>query len=194
MTKCLFDPIDSVREMFVEAGCEIINAYGEEKMNTLMPILQRAFEHDGSNVDKIARDKQFAGVILMLSLLATHAENSKTSKILDTMIVALRTPSELVQKAVAKHLPSLIRKTPENAEIIVNTLMKQLFEVSPATYGSRRGGAFGLAGVVKGLRIGSLKSSTFWINLSRVSRTSRGLGKFVRVHSWHSKSCSQYSE
>ena len=68
VTKCLFDPIDSVREMFVEAGCEIINAYGEEKMNTLMPILQRAFEHDGSNVDKIARDKQFAGVILMLSL------------------------------------------------------------------------------------------------------------------------------
>ena len=60
-------------------------------MNTLMPILQRAFEHDGSNVDKIARDKQFAGVILMLSLLATHAENSKTSKILDTMILALRT-------------------------------------------------------------------------------------------------------
>ena len=91
VTKCLFDPIDSVREMFVEAGCEIINAYGKEKMNTLMPILQRAFGDDGSNVDKSVRDKQFAGVILMLSLLATHAENSKTSKILDTMILALRT-------------------------------------------------------------------------------------------------------
>ena len=37
------------------------------------------------------------GVILMLSLLATHAENSKTSKILDNDDSA-RTPSELVQK------------------------------------------------------------------------------------------------
>jgi HEAT repeat protein len=157
VTQCLFDPIDRVREMFVEAGCEIMNKYGKEKMNTMMPVLQRAFDDDDSHVDKSLRDKQFAGVILMLSLLATHAENAKTSKILDTMIVALRTPSELVQKSCAKHLPALIRKSPENAETIVNTLMKQLFEQLPATYGSRRGGAFGLAGVVKGLRITALK-------------------------------------
>eukprot|EP00939_MAST-03C_sp_MAST-3C-sp1_P004375 g4375.t1 len=35
--------------------------------------------------------------------------------------------------------------------------MDQLFKPEPATYGYRRGGAYGLAGVVKGLRVASLK-------------------------------------
>lgn len=182
VTRCLFDPIDRVREMFVEAGCEMMNKYGKSEMNVLMPVLQLAFRDEegaGTKRDGKAKDKQFAGVILMLSLLATHAENAKTSEILDTMILALRTPSALVQKAVAKHLPALIRKTPENAETIVEMLMKQLFEETPATYGSRRGGAYGLAGIVKGLRITALKKYVrnggrflFLMSLSHLSFTS----------------------
>ena len=68
----------------------------------------------------------------------------------------LSTPSEAVQRSVADCLPSLAQVLDEDERrALVESLLAQV--THGAGYAERRGAAFGLAGAVKGMGIGSLK-------------------------------------
>ncbi len=85
------------------------------------------------------------------------ASDPKLSAILTKMLDALYTPSEKVQKAVAQCLAPLmppLRDSPETPALIKNVLERLK---TGKSYGDRRGVAWGLSGVVKGLGISSLK-------------------------------------
>ena len=81
--------------------------------------------------------------------------DSRIPDVIERLIQALHTPSELVQVAVADCLPPLVQATPDDVEIIVDGLYSTL--TTGAKYASRRGAAYGLAGVVKGRGLSTLK-------------------------------------
>lgn len=85
---------------------------------------------------------------------------------MEKLLEALRTPSEVVQQAVAGCLPPLIPLVKEPAKIVA-ILLNDL--VKGERYGTRVGAAYGLAGVVKGLGISSLKQYDIMTSLATAS-------------------------
>jgi hypothetical protein len=80
--------------------------------------------------------------------------------IVGLLLDVLSTPSEAVQRAVSNCLPRLLAPLADNrgyVEALLARLLGELREGGPGGYGLRRGAAYGLAGAVKGLGIGSLK-------------------------------------
>lgn len=75
--------------------------------------------------------------------------------IVSRLVDALSTPSQQVQEAVANCLPHLVPAVKEEAPVLIKKLMDQLLESS--VYGERRGAAYGLAGIIKGMGILALK-------------------------------------
>jgi len=75
--------------------------------------------------------------------------------VVDRLVDALNTPSELVQSAVADCLPHLVQGMSDEVEYLVDKLFSTL--TTGPKYASRRGAAYGLAGVVKGRGLQSLK-------------------------------------
>lgn len=89
--------------------------------------------------------------------LAHHlsSENVKIYQIANQLIDSLRTPSESVQKTISNCLISLSPLIQNNIETFLNQLLTRL--QFGETYADRRGAAFGIAGIVKGLGLQSLK-------------------------------------
>ncbi len=109
------------------------------------------------------RDWQREGCIVLLGSTAKHLskDDPKVVKTIDTLIEALQTPSESVQRAVAKCLPALakmVKDLPDRVSALFTTVLERT--VRGKSYGERRGGAFGLAGLVKGLGLQSLKTNS----------------------------------
>lgn len=73
----------------------------------------------------------------------------------ERLIEALRTPSEVVQVAVSECLPPLIKLRHEEAPAIIDRLLHDLFYASK--YAERRGAAYGLAGCIRGRGIASIR-------------------------------------
>lgn len=78
--------------------------------------------------------------------------------IVGTLIEVLRTPSESVQRSVSDCLPPLMKALQTDDEFVGKIVRDLLDETMHGkAYGDRRGAAFGLAGVVKGLGLSALK-------------------------------------
>ncbi|KAI8435424.1 hypothetical protein MSG28_003731 [Choristoneura fumiferana] len=98
-------------------------------------------------------------VVLLVGSLARHLEpgDARIKPITLRLIAALSTPSQQVQESVSNCLPHLVCSPALEGEIpaIMNKLMKQL--LTAEKYGDRKGAAYGIAGIIKGLGILSLK-------------------------------------
>lgn len=93
-----------------------------------------------------------------MGVLAKHVvgDDERVSSILARLVEALKTPSELVQVAVSKCLTQLVPSFRPAAEPLVTRLLETL-RAGKGGYAALRGTAYGLAGVVKGLGVISLK-------------------------------------
>ena len=98
--------------------------------------------------------------------LARHLDrdDDRVKPIVAKLIESLSTPSAQVQQAVADCLPALVPYIKEEAPGLVKKLLQLL--LGSGNYGERKGAAYGLAGLVKGLGILSLKQLDIMSTLS----------------------------
>ncbi|KAJ3049894.1 translational activator of GCN4 [Rhizophlyctis rosea] len=153
--EALGDRNDHVQKAMLDAGLAAINANGKPYVRDLLSVfddyLSRPAKASGTH------DTIREACVILLGTLAQHldATDPMIPEVIGKLVETLKTPSEAVQVAVAECLPALIKVNRAGAAPLVEKLLYQL--TNSPKYGERRGAAYGLAGVVKGCGIGSLK-------------------------------------
>eukprot|EP00884_Botryococcus_braunii_P017378 jgi/Botrbrau1/4323/Bobra.0232s0015.1 len=158
LARGLADPDDAVRNYMVEAGVELLNAHGREGAQLMLPLLEGYLDKRKVE-DEETYDRVRTGAVVFLGTLARHLQPSdpKVRSILATLMEVLTTPSGEVQRAVSDCLSPLMPAVSGDrayVESLIKLLLQRLTKGS--SYGDRRGAAYGLAGIVKGLGISSL--------------------------------------
>lgn len=155
ISRALGDLNMEVRARMVDAGIAIIDKQGKDNVGLLLPIFENYL--DKKAADEEQYDLVREGVVVFMGALAKHLsmDDPKVSVIVEKLLEVLKTPSESVQRAVSDCLPPLMQSQQGNAQVLLSRLLKQMMQNEK--YGERRGAAFGLAGVVKGLGLPSLK-------------------------------------
>ncbi|XP_051119851.1 protein ILITYHIA [Andrographis paniculata] len=158
ISRALADPNADVRGKMVDAGILIIDKHGKENVSLLFPIFENYLNKKASDEEKY--DLVREGVVIFTGALAKHLSKGdpKVHAVVEKLLEVLNTPSETVQQAVSSCLSPLMQSKQEEAEALISRLLTQLMKSDK--YGERRGAAFGLAGVVKGFRISSIKKYT----------------------------------
>ncbi|KAK9366703.1 armadillo-type protein [Lipomyces kononenkoae] len=150
----LGDKDANVRQQMQDAGVLIFYLHAKTEVDSLMPMLETCLgsKHTGSEVQD--RIKECA--IVLYGTLARHLDDdARLPGIIDRLISTLKAPSENVQFAVSESLPPLITRVDKTkVGQYVEKLMNQLFGANK--YSERRGAAFGISGIVKGIGISAL--------------------------------------
>lgn len=144
-----------VRGEIIEAATSIISAQGASKVEELMKLFETTLEapDSGSGV----QDQINEAVIILYGALGRHlgAGDKRIDTVVERLLATLSTPSETVQYAVSECLPPLIKASRGKASGYITKMLDQTFH--DKQYAARRGGAYGLAGIIKGCGIAALK-------------------------------------
>ncbi|GAB6030116.1 hypothetical protein CHUAL_005795 [Chamberlinius hualienensis] len=154
MFEGLGDRHPTVQRDMLEAAQAVIDIHGNDTIGILLPMFETCLKKapDSSSYDFIRQS-----IVVLMGGVAKHLDKDdpKIQPIVNKLIEALSTPSQQVQEAAANCLPSLVPAIKDQAPIFVKSLLDKL--TTSENYGVRRGAAYGLAGMVKGLGILSLK-------------------------------------
>ncbi|XVF57046.1 hypothetical protein PTKIN_Ptkin06aG0171600 [Pterospermum kingtungense] len=155
ISRALADPNADVRGRMINAGIMIIDRHGRDNVSLLFPIFENYLNKKASDEEKY--DLVREGVVIFTGALAKHLakDDPKVHAVVEKLLDVLNTPSEAVQRAVSTCLSPLMQSKQDDAAELVSRLLNQLMKSDK--YGERRGAAFGLAGVVKGFGLSSLK-------------------------------------
>lgn len=151
----LGDKNAAVRSEMLDASIKAIEVHGKGFLDNLMKKFEHTLEQPDKNSD--ATDRVNEAVIIMYGALARHLSpgDPKIPVVIDRLVATLSTPSETVQYAIAECLPPLIRASPDKAPKYFAQVMETL--LSSKNYAVQRGSAYGLAGLVLGRGISSLR-------------------------------------
>ena len=151
----LSDRSEIVRKNMLDAAVVTVNLHGKDSAEALLPVFEEFMENAPKSE---IYDNVRQSVVVLMGSLAKHLDSSdpKVRPIMRQLIIALKTPSQQVQEAVANCLPPLVPAIKEEAPEIVSKLIATLLG-DQVSYGERKGAAHGVAGIVKGLGILSLK-------------------------------------
>jgi hypothetical protein len=151
----LGDRSAAVREAMIHAATSIINTKAQSEVEPLMKLFEDALE--GPDRKSEMYDQVNEAVIILYGALGRHLEagDERVAKVVQRLLATLSTPSETVQYAVAQCLPPLIRTSEQELSTYMDQIMEQLLQSKK--YASRRGAAYGLAGIVRGKGLGVLK-------------------------------------
>ncbi|XP_052737701.1 eIF-2-alpha kinase activator GCN1 [Bicyclus anynana] len=154
--RALADRADPVRDAMLAAAMALVELHGQETLSSQLPVFEQFLDTapKSGGYDAVRQC-----VVLLVGSLARHLapDDARVRPIALRLIAALSTPSQQVQEAVSNCLPHLVTSPALEKEIptIVNKLLKQL--LTAEKYGDRKGAAYGIAGIIKGLGILSLK-------------------------------------
>ena len=169
-----------VRGHMLAAGVAIITAFGGgSALQFLGPCEAVMAEKPRKDEDAQRLDWRRKGVVVFMGCAAKHLdkEDPKVVSIVQTLVGALATPSEAVQVAVSDCLAPLM-KIPVVKDQGPELLKKLLSRcVGGRSYGERRGAAFGVAAVVKGLGIATIKKHQVITTLESACKGSSFQGK-----------------
>uniref|UniRef100_A0A670KGB9 GCN1 activator of EIF2AK4 n=1 Tax=Podarcis muralis TaxID=64176 RepID=A0A670KGB9_PODMU len=159
----LNDRNPEVRKCMLDAALSALNTHGKDSVNSLLPVFEE-FLKDAPN--DASYDAVRQSVVILMGSLAKHLDKSdpKVKPIVAKLIAALSTPSQQVQESVASCLPPLVPAIKEDAGGMIQKLLQLLLESDK--YAERKGAAYGLAGLVKGLGILSLKQQEMMSTLT----------------------------
>lgn len=150
----LGDRNQAVRTEMLTAAVAVVDLHGKTNIASLLPVFEE-FMDKAPKIGSFDSIKQ--SVVILMGSLARHLDKDdpRIKPIVMRLIAALSTPSQQVQEAVANCLPHLVPSIKEDAPKIVDNLMDQLLKSDK--YGERKGAAYGLAGIIKGMGILALK-------------------------------------
>ncbi|XP_056628816.1 eIF-2-alpha kinase activator GCN1 isoform X1 [Triplophysa dalaica] len=159
----LNDRHPEVRRCMLDAALSALNTHGKDNVNSLLPVFEEFLKSAPQNA---SYDSVRQSVVILMGSLAKHLDKSdpKVKPIVAKLITALSTPSQQVQESVASCLPPLVPAIKEDAGGMVKKLLELLLESDK--YAERKGAAYGLAGLVKGLGILSLKQQEIMSTLT----------------------------
>ncbi|XP_071447058.1 stalled ribosome sensor GCN1 [Hetaerina americana] len=159
----LGDRSPEVRKNMLAAALATVDHHGKDTVNGLLPVFEEFLDKapDSGSFDAVRQS-----VVILMGSLARHLErdDKKVKPIVARLIDALSTPSQQVQEAVANCLPPLVPAIKDDAPVLVQKLLTQLLESEK--YGERKGAAYGLAGLVKGMGILALKQLNIMTTLT----------------------------
>ena len=149
------DHNNAVREAMIEGASSVIAEHGKSKIEELMAIFETTIA--SSAKDESSSDLISEAVIILYGALAQHLKrgDDRIAKVMDRLLEALTAPSEGVQFAVSRCLAPLIRNAPEESSDGVQRTLGQA--LAARQYATRRGSAYGLAGIVSGLGLSALR-------------------------------------
>ncbi|KAI1293700.1 eIF-2-alpha kinase activator GCN1 [Halotydeus destructor] len=152
--QALGDRNEAVHNQMLEAGIALVDIHGKKHITTLLDVFETFLDNAA---DSSASDEVRKSVVILMGNAARHLEKDdpKVKPIVVKLIESLSTPSQIVQEAVANCLPFLVPSFKDEAPTMVQKLLQLL--LGSDSYGERKGAAYGIAGLVKGLGILSLK-------------------------------------
>ena len=129
----LSDRHEAVRQAMLEASSAVIDARGGDVLSELLSQLEASLESEHDAVTEAA--------VVLLGRAARYlpADSAHVRRVVERLLSALRTPSELVQEAVASCLPALVRASAAAKDVpsIVDRLFVDLLHGDK--YATRRG-------------------------------------------------------
>lgn len=163
----LADKNTRVREQMIDAATTVISKRGDSKVEDLMQIFETALEapSGGSQTSDMINE----AVIIMYGALGRHLKSGdpRIPKVVNRLLITLSTPSETVQYAIAACLPPLVQTSTSETSTYVQHVMADLLQSKK--YASRRGAAYGLAGIASGKGISALREFRIMSSLRAAS-------------------------
>ncbi|KAK2750719.1 translational activator of GCN4 [Myotisia sp. PD_48] len=167
----LIDRNGLVRRQMAEGGNAVVALRGQEKVEELMNLLETTLETS----DKATEESDWLNeaVIIFYGSLARHLHtgDKRIQKVTRKLLEAVSTPSETVQLAVARCLSPLVRLDDSESSQFVKQLLDQLLQSK--NYATRRGAAYGLAGIVHGKGISALREFGIMTALKEAAENKR---------------------
>jgi hypothetical protein len=153
--EALGDRTGDVRRAMLASAMEVIDLHGAARLAPLLAMFEKRLTTSTSAPETDDFIKE--AVVILLGRVARHLSptDDRVPGIVTRLVEALQTPSEQVQIAVSDCLAPLVSTMQGSPTGLITTLFDELF--GAPKYAARRGAAYGLAGVVKGLGIHSMK-------------------------------------
>lgn len=161
----------TVRSEMLEAANNAITIHGKAILDKLMQTFEHTLEVPDTGSE--AGDRVNEAVIVMYGTLARHLQpgDNKIAIVIDRLLTTLNTPSETVQYAVADCLPPLVRTCGDKSSKYFDQVLETL--LTSKKYAEQRGAAYGLAGLVRGRGITSLKDYRIMSTLKGASENKK---------------------
>ena len=147
----LGDENERVRKLMLSVGHRLISSH-IDKNDQILDFLYSYLDSKDAGSDEI-----HSAVVVLVGTAARYlkSDDARLPAIVDRLIDTLHIPSEMVHLAVSECLAPLIRMDAANLTKYKERLSYMAFKGEK--YGLRKGGAFGLAGLLKGYGISGLK-------------------------------------
>ena len=173
--EALGDRNSTVQQQMLNVGLAIINSESNKYTKELLDLLDVYLSKPA--IASKTHDTIRESTVILMGTLAHHLDSSdpRTLETIDKLIETLTTPSESVQIAVSECLPPLIKSNKDKVSSLVERLLDMLFKSEK--YGHRRGAAYGLAGIVKGAGLSSLKDFYIMAHLKEAVEEKKNLDK-----------------
>ncbi|KAI0657693.1 ARM repeat-containing protein [Cubamyces menziesii] len=153
--QALGDRHADVRRGMLNCGTAVIDQHGSARLAELISMFEAELASSSAATETSDQIKE--AVVILFGRVARHLDpsDSRLPSIVERLVGALKTPAEQVQMAVSDCLSPLVQVMKSPPSQLIDRLMDELCN-SPS-YAARRGAAYGLAGVVKGLGISAIK-------------------------------------
>ena len=106
------DPNATVRASMLEAGRSMIDAYGLAICSSILAYLNEVLARQPGKTDNMSEfDQRNEAAVILLGAAGKHLDKSDPNviRITESMLTALKTPSDSVQRAVADSLIGLVQ-------------------------------------------------------------------------------------
>ncbi|KAL5483042.1 GCN1 [Sanghuangporus weigelae] len=150
----LGDSKQEVRSGVLRAASKVVDLHGAQHLQPLIAVFETYLTSSTPTSDTADYVKE--AVVILLGRTASHlsAEDERIPSVVSRLVEALKTPSEQVQIAVSECLAPLVKLIKQSVPKLIDELLHELSNAPK--YGERKGAAYGLAGIIKGVGIAGI--------------------------------------